>query len=148
MTNRKKRGVDMQKIAGAAVAAVLTVGALGVGAVEVSAATAKALPTGKFHISTVPAQKKESGEKFKATKTGKIQFTLTKKQYDHSIGVRLITCGGDWKSLTDWKEFKKEYGDYYTFDKKVKEGTCFRIQSGRSWAGNIDGKVKGHLKRA
>ncbi|MFB8246412.1 hypothetical protein ACFC5X_15375 [Streptomyces sp. NPDC055952] len=113
-----------------------------------SAATPSALPTGKFHINTVPAQKKESSQKFKATKTGKIQFTLTKKQYDHSIGVRLITCARDWKSLTGWEDFKKEYGDYYTFDKKVKKGTCFRVQSGRSWAGNIDGKVKGHLKKA
>ncbi|WP_369193697.1 hypothetical protein [Streptomyces djakartensis] len=138
----------MRKLAGAAVAAVLTVGTLGAGAAEVSAATSRALPTGKFHIGTVPAQKKESIEKFKATKTGKIQFTLTKKQYDHSIGVRLITCGGDWKSLTGWEDFKKEYGDYYTFDKKVKKGTCFRVQAGRSWAGGVDGKVKGHLKKA
>ncbi|MGW6736050.1 hypothetical protein [Streptomyces sp. NPDC055013] len=138
----------MRKVVSAAVAAVLTAGTLAVGAVEVSAATTKALPTGKFHIHTRPTEKTESDQKFKATKTGKIQYTLTKKQYNNGVGVRLITCGSDWKSLTGWKDFKKEYGDYYTLDKKVKKGTCFRIQAGRSWAKDIDGKVKGHLKKA
>ncbi|MFJ9110424.1 hypothetical protein [Streptomyces sp. NPDC102283] len=61
------------------------------------------------------------------------------------IGVRLITCGKKWKSLTGWKDFKKKEGEHYTFDKSVKKGTCFRVQAGRTHAGGASG-TKGKVK--
>ncbi|PIM70281.1 hypothetical protein CTU88_23960 [Streptomyces sp. JV178] len=90
----------------------------------------------------------EDDAKFKTTAAGKVQFTITKKSWDHGIGIRLITCGSDWKSLTGWKEFKKKKAQYYTFDNSLKKNQCFRIQAGRSWAGYIDGKLKGKIKNA
>ncbi|WP_093693086.1 hypothetical protein [Streptomyces sp. ScaeMP-e83] len=124
-------------------------GLLGAGVAQAAAAPAaqpiEAQATKKFTIATSPLEKKESPEKFKKGKAGKVQYTITKKVYDHAIGVRLITCGKDWKSLTGWKDFKKKKGEYYTFDKSLKKGTCFRVQAGRSTAGGasgIEGKVK------
>ncbi|MFJ5736369.1 hypothetical protein [Streptomyces microflavus] len=124
-------------------------GLLGTGVAQAVASPAEqaveAKVTKKFTIATSPLEKKESPEKFKKGKAGKVQYTITKKVYDHAIGVRLITCGKDWKSLTGWKDFKKKKGEYYTFDKSLKKGTCFRVQSGRSTAGGasgIEGKVK------
>ncbi|MGW7789349.1 hypothetical protein [Streptomyces tricolor] len=143
----------MRKLAGATVAAVLVVGTLGTAAAEASSghpatATASAAATGKFSIHTSQVDKQESSQKFKTTKAGKIQYTLTDKEWDHAVGFRLISCGSNWKSLTDWVDFKKNYGDYYTFKKPLKKGQCFRVQSGRSWAGWVHGKVKGNLKKA
>ncbi|MET8831624.1 hypothetical protein ABZX40_37880 [Streptomyces sp. NPDC004610] len=135
-TKRMPRGLAI----GAAVLAI-TGASLGPAATE-AAAQPKAPKTGTFRVFTNEVQKKESAQKFTKKGTGKVQYTLTKKQWDHAVGVRLITCGKDWKSLTAWKDFKKKKGQYYTFDKTIKDGTCFRVQSGRSAAGVIEGKVK------
>ncbi|MEV7912956.1 hypothetical protein [Streptomyces griseus] len=139
----------MRKFTGIAASAVMVSGLLGAGVAQAAGApaaqTIEAKVTKKFTVSTSPLEKKESPEKFKKGKTGKVQYTITKKQFDNAIGIRLITCGKNWKSLTGWKDFKKKKGEYYTLDKSVKKGTCFRVQAGRSWAGGasvIEGKVK------
>ncbi|UUU24932.1 hypothetical protein [Streptomyces sp. DSM 40750] len=136
----------MRKSIASALAVVALGGSLGLTATQASAAPAtKVLP---FTFNTNETQKVEDDAKFKTTAAGKVQFTITKKSWDHGIGIRLITCGKDWKSLTGWKEFKKKKGQYYTFDKSLKKNQCFKIQAGRSWAGNIDGKLKGKIKKA
>lgn len=104
--------------------------------------------TKKFGVKVVQTEKAESDQRFKMTRTGKVKYTVTKKTWDHAVGFRLISCGGNWRALTGWKDFRKNYGDYYTFDKKLNRGQCFRVQAGRSWAGYVDGKVKGDLKSA
>ncbi|MYR37143.1 hypothetical protein GTX14_10655 [Streptomyces sp. SID4944] len=124
---------------GVVASAVMVSGLLGTGVAQAVAPSAaqpiEAMATKNFTVSTSPLEKTESPQTFKKGKDGKVQYTITKKQFDHAIGVRLITCGKDWKSLTEWKDFKKKKGEYYTFDKSVKKGTCFRVQAGRSWAG-------------
>ncbi|MFP3987874.1 hypothetical protein U9R90_10290 [Streptomyces sp. E11-3] len=139
----------MRKFACIVASAAMMSGLLGAGVAQASVSSAQqpieAKRTKKFTISTSPLEKKESPQKFKKGKTGKVEYTITKKQYNSAIGVRLITCGKKWKSLTDWKDFKKKKGQYYTFDKSVKKGTCFRVQSGRTWAGggsDVEGKVR------
>lgn len=139
----------MRKFTGIVASAVMVSGLLGAGIAQAAAPAAQpieAKATKKFTIATSPLEKKESPEKFKkGKKTGKVKYTITKKVYNHAIGVRLITCGKNWKSLTGWKDFKKKEGEYYTFDKSVKKGTCFRVQAGRTNAGGasgIEGKVK------
>ncbi|MFD3792566.1 hypothetical protein [Streptomyces cyaneofuscatus] len=139
----------MRKFTGIVASAVMVSGLLGAGVAQAAESPAaqsiEAKATKKFTVATSPVEKKESPEKFKKGKTGKVKYTITKKTFDHAIGVRLITCGKKWKSLTGWKDFKKKEGEYYTFDKSVKKGTCFRVQAGRSWAGgasSIEGKVK------
>ncbi|MEU6806504.1 hypothetical protein, partial [Streptomyces neyagawaensis] len=42
-----------------------------------------------FDFNTNEAQKVEDDAKFKTTAAGKVQFTITKKTYDHGIGIRL-----------------------------------------------------------
>lgn len=136
----------MRKSIASALAVVALGGSLGLTATQASAAPAtKVLP---FTFNTNEFQKVEDDAKFKTTAAGKVQFTITKKSWDHGIGIRLITCGKDWKSLTGWQEFKKKKGQYYSFNKSLKKNQCFKIQAGRSWAGNIDGKLKGKIKKA
>ncbi|WP_405589059.1 hypothetical protein [Streptomyces sp. NBC_01092] len=137
-------GEGMRKLAQFAAATVALAVTLPLTAGEALAAEqgVEALATGSFSIHTRPTEKTESDQKFTKRGTGKVKCTLTYKEYNNGIGVRLITCGGDWRSLTEWIDFKKDMGDYYTFDKKVKDGQCFRIQAGRSWAKDIKGKVK------
>lgn len=139
-----RNGDGMRKLAQVAAATVALSATLALTAGEALAAQqgVEALATGGFRIHTRPVEKTESDEKFIKSGTGKVRYTLTYKEYDNGVGVRLITCGSDWKSLTEWIDFKKEMGDYYTFDKKVKDGQCFRVQAGRSWAKDIKGKVK------
>ncbi|CAD5944977.1 MULTISPECIES: hypothetical protein [Streptomyces] len=135
----------MRKFACIMASAVMMGGLLGAGVAQASTPAAQqpieAKATKKFHVALYPNQKSESDEKFKKGKTGKVKYTVTKKEWNHAVGFRLVTCKGH-KGLTEWIDFKKKKGDYYTFKKSVKKGTCFKVQAGRSWAQGVDGKVK------
>ncbi|ARF64309.1 MULTISPECIES: hypothetical protein [Streptomyces] len=119
-------------------------GLFGAGVAQASTLSAhqsvEAKATKKFSVPLYPNRKSESSQKFTKGKTGKVKYTVTKKGWNHAVGFRLVTCKGH-KSLTEWIDFKKKKGDYYTFKKSVKKGTCFKVQAGRSWAQSAEGKV-------
>ncbi|MFJ7325019.1 hypothetical protein ACIQVN_02050 [Streptomyces cyaneofuscatus] len=135
----------MRKFACTIASAVMVSGLLGAGVAQASTPAAQqpieAKATKKFDTPLYPNRKSESSQKFKKGKTGKVKYTVTKKGWNHAVGFRLVTCKGH-KGLTEWIDFKKKKGDYYTFKKSVKKGTCFKVQAGRSWAQSAEGKVK------
>ncbi|MFD8059733.1 hypothetical protein ACFXA0_16270 [Streptomyces cyaneofuscatus] len=135
----------MRKFACTIASAVMVSGLLGAGVAHASTPAAErpieAKATKKFDTPLYPNRKSESSQKFKKGKTGKVKYTVTKKGWNHAVGFRLVTCKGH-KGLTEWIDFKKKKGDYYTFKKSVKKGTCFKVQAGRSWAQSAEGKVK------
>ncbi|MFE7482827.1 hypothetical protein [Streptomyces sp. NPDC057552] len=135
----------MRKFACVVASAAMMSGLLGAGVAQASTPSVQqpieAKATKKFDVSLYPNRKSVSSQEFKKGKTGKVKYTVTKKRWNHSVGFRLVTCK-DHKSLTEWIEFKKKKGEYYTFKKSVKKGTCFKVQAGRSWASKADGKVK------
>ncbi|GGP53443.1 hypothetical protein GCM10010231_25660 [Streptomyces sindenensis] len=135
----------MRKFACIVASAAMMSGLLGAGVAQASTLSAQqpieAKATKKFTVSLYPNRKSESPEKFKKGKTGKVKYTVTKKGWNHAVGFRLVTCKGH-KGLTESIPFKKKKGDYYTFKKSIKKGTCFKVQAGRSWAQSAEGKVK------
>jgi hypothetical protein len=93
-----------------------------------------------FWEKTESKDTKYATAKFITRRAGKVKVELTyKHRVQHSVGVRLVTCGAK-KSLTGWRDLKAGMY-YYTFDKKVKKGTCFRVQAGHSDAGTIRGDL-------
>jgi hypothetical protein len=123
----------------------------------IATAPAKAAGTSALYetytiIRASPWQKKESwwGD-LRVMETGKVKISLEDKQYKRGVGLRLISCKGK-KALTDWKQMKKKvdpsHPGWYTLNRVFKKNTCFRVQSGRSWAGTIGVGVRNALYKS
>src|SRR3954453_2511783 len=75
-----------------------------------------------YEIQTFFWEKTESKDtkyataKFITRRTGKVKVDLFRKQRNHAVGVRLVTCGAK-KALTGWRQLNGYYGHYFTFDK-------------------------------
>ena len=93
-----------------------------------------------------PYEKSESKNTFKITKKGKLQISMIARHGSGSIGLRLVTCNGK-TGLTKWVTMKTT-NHLYTLNQPhmLAKGTCFKVQSGRSWVNSVVGYVRGNVK--
>ncbi|MEV0402941.1 hypothetical protein [Actinoallomurus sp. NPDC050550] len=99
---------------------------------------------GPFH--PAPFKKSTARNVYTVTKPGTLQVVMIARTGSGSIGIRLVTCKSK-VGLTKWVTLKTK-NHRYTLNQphRLAKGTCFKVQSGRSWVDSVTGYVRGNVK--